>query len=82
MPGWKERPVEEFNKQLAEFVQENDGWVISGNYFDSTGEISWPLASHIVWLNLPLSMVLWQFSKRTFRIAFLKKEHVAITMNR
>ncbi|MGE3856657.1 MAG: toxin [Dehalococcoidia bacterium] len=57
LPGWTERPREEFRAMLSE--QTAEGWVVSGNYISrGSDEILWPRADLLVWLDLPLHVIL------------------------
>lgn len=56
-PGWTEPPREEFRARVSEAVQA-PRWVMSGSYFDAQADISWPLATQVLWLDVGLATVL------------------------
>lgn len=66
LPGWQERPREEFRARLSE-VTALDGWVVDGNYRVRAGDLLWGRADTVVWLDLPRWTVLRQVTARTFR---------------
>ena len=47
-------------------------WELSGRY----GDIVWPRADTVVWLNYSLPLILWRLTRRTFRRAVLKEEYL------
>jgi adenylate kinase family enzyme len=50
LPGWKARDKEEFKNIVADFLNENDDWVIDGNYLRITPE-RFQLADMIIYLD-------------------------------
>jgi adenylate kinase family enzyme len=64
-PGWTEPPREEFRARVAEAVQA-DRWVMSGSYFDVQGDISWPLATQVLWLDVGLLTVIPRILHRSW----------------
>jgi adenylate kinase family enzyme len=65
-PNWTPRPREEFAARVAE-VAELPGWVVDGNYASRTGDVLWPMADLVVWLDLPLWVLLPRIVRRTTR---------------
>jgi adenylate kinase family enzyme len=65
LPGWKERPMEEFRELVSRTVV-MDGWVIDGNY-SRVRDIVWNRADTIIWLDYPLPVILGRVTRRTFR---------------
>jgi len=58
LPGWTERPHEEFRAMLAEQTA-GDDWVVSGNYISrGSDEILWTRADLLIWLDLPLHVLI------------------------
>lgn len=66
LPGWTERPLEEFKAVVAEHTA-SDGWVTDGNYREVVTEVVWPRAQMVVWLDLPRGIVMRQVIRRTLR---------------
>lgn len=62
-PGWRENPREQFYAQLTPQMA-HDRWVIDGNY-SFARELIWPRADTAVWLDYPLSIILWRLFRRT-----------------
>jgi adenylate kinase family enzyme len=69
LPGWKERPREEF-RALTEKAAQQESWVFAGNYFSKATDITWPRADTIIWLDLPFLPNFWQLLKRTVRRSY------------
>ncbi|RYG23168.1 adenylate kinase [bacterium] len=65
LPGWTERPVEEFRALVAE-VAAKPQWAISGNY-GKANEFIVPIADTVVWLDYSFPVVFGRLLKRTFR---------------
>lgn len=64
-PGWEETPVDEFRAAIAAALDQNqDGWVIDGNYAQVQGSIL-PRADTVVWLHVPLPILLFRLVRRT-----------------
>ncbi|MFQ5943266.1 MAG: adenylate kinase [Anaerolineales bacterium] len=62
--NWTPSPRDEFLERVRRAV-EGDEWVLDGNY-SYTRAVTWPRATHLMWLNLPFRVVLWRSVKRTF----------------
>jgi adenylate kinase family enzyme len=62
-PGWEKAPKEEFRSAVLAEIEAED-WTICGNYSAVRNEV-WKRATHIVWLNYGLPVVLWWWLKRT-----------------
>jgi len=63
LPNWRERSDEEFLALLQEELEHNKHWIIVGNY-SVTKPITWPQATHFIWLNYPFRVVLYRSVKR------------------
>lgn len=72
LPGWQERPDDEFLPMVEQAVV-GDRWVLSGNY-RRTQHLTWPRATTIVWLDLPKPAVMRQVVARTVRRAVTGEE--------
>lgn len=94
LPGWKERPLEEF-RGLVDAATQGEKWVLAGNYFSKANDITWPRADTVIWLDMPFAVNFWQLFKRTvkrlrtgevicngnyesFRLQFMTKESLFI----
>jgi adenylate kinase family enzyme len=66
LPGWVERPTEEFAALVAEGVT-GERWVIDGNYSNVAQPLVWGRADTVVWLDLPRRTVMRQIVWRTIR---------------
>jgi adenylate kinase family enzyme len=62
-PGWRHRERDEF-RRLVEQAVSAPGWVADGNY-GMLRDLLWPRATHVIWLNYPLPLVVWQVTRRT-----------------
>jgi adenylate kinase family enzyme len=65
VPDWTMRPADEF-WALVDQATRSDAWVVDGNYSRSR-DIVWPRADTIIWLDYPLSLILWRLWWRTLR---------------
>lgn len=72
LPQWRERPNEELRK-LVEQETSAKSWVVDGNY-SRVRDITWPRATHIVWLDYSFPVVLYRAMRRTIRRAYTKEE--------
>ncbi|KAF8320666.1 hypothetical protein DL93DRAFT_2052502 [Clavulina sp. PMI_390] len=57
MPEWKQRPAEDMQARVGEFVATHPSWVIDGNYFRKIGTLALDKSTHIIWLDPPF----WKF---------------------
>ena len=64
-PDWTPLDKDSFRERLAEALT-CDGWVVDGNYFGYR-DLTHARADTLVWLDYPLSLVLWRVSVRTAR---------------
>lgn len=69
LPGWRERPKEEFEALAAEALAATR-WVVSGNYSRVSGPHE-AKADTIVWLDYPKGVVFWRVLSRTVRRCLL-----------
>ena len=60
---WHEVSVNEFRDRVIAAAK-TDCWIIDGNY-SAVRDITWSLADLVVWLDYPLSVVLWRLLTRT-----------------
>lgn len=75
LPGWEERPDEEFRAELEEFVSGHRRWIVDGNY-NSHGarDVAWPRADTFVWLDMPRHVVMRSVIARTLRRVITREE--------
>lgn len=73
LPNWLKRPNEEAEQLLADFVNMHDSWVITGNYTGMSSSISWPKATHVVWLHYPLHTIMYRYFTRTYKRIITKE---------
>ncbi len=64
-PRWTEAPNDVMRARVAAATA-GDGWVVDGNYA-VVRDIVWGRAQAVVWLDYPLSTVLWRYATRTRR---------------
>lgn len=62
LPHWEKRNEDEF-VLLVKKATSNDTWIICGNQ-SKYRSIFWPKADLIIWLDLPLSVLIWRVFKR------------------
>jgi len=72
LPDWQMRPLNEF-RSLVNDVVEQDRWVIDGNY-SKVRDITWPRATHLVWLNYPFWTIFSRALSRTTRRVATREE--------
>ena len=73
LPNWIMRPRPEAKQVLQKFVNEKSSWIISGNYTDISLDVTWPLATHVIWLHYPLRIILYRYFTRTFNRIVTRK---------
>jgi len=72
LPEWQTRDPETYAALLHEAI-ERDHWAISGNYAKQAGQKVLARATHLVWLDYSLPVVLSRVLKRTARRNFLRE---------
>ncbi len=71
---WQPLPDREFRARVADFALKPE-WVIDGNYTShGLGDLLWPAADTLVWLDLPRYVVMRRVILRTLRRAFTREE--------
>jgi adenylate kinase family enzyme len=66
LPGWQERPKEELRHKIETEIIPLDQWIVSGNYTTAGRNNIWKEAQTVIWLDLPLSTILYRYVKRTY----------------
>ncbi len=65
--GWTPRHPDELRADLAAFVA-GDRWVVDGNYVHlGVGDLVWPRADTVLWVDPPRQVVMRQVIHRTLR---------------
>jgi adenylate kinase family enzyme len=62
-PGWQRAAEQSFFDQVIRHAG-TDEWIIDGNY-EAVRDIVWVRAQSLIWLDYPLSTVLWRLLRRT-----------------
>jgi adenylate kinase family enzyme len=63
-PNWQAAPLEVFRSRVEKATRA-EKWIVAGNYH-VVRDLIWPQAEAIIWLDYPLTTVLWQLTCRTF----------------
>ncbi|MGZ3338656.1 MAG: hypothetical protein ACXU9B_02685 [Reyranella sp.] len=69
---WQGAPIELFRHRVERETRD-DGWIVVGNY-GQVRDLVWRPADTLVWLDLPLSLVMWRLTRRTVRRVATKEE--------
>jgi adenylate kinase family enzyme len=64
-PGWIEAPLADFRRDVDRLTQA-PRWAVAGNYAEAR-DLIWPRADTLIWLDLPLTEVLWRSTSRAVR---------------
>jgi adenylate kinase family enzyme len=72
LPDWQTRNPETYAALLQD-ATERDQWAISGNYASQAGQQVLARATHLVWLDYSLPVVLGRVLQRTARRNFLRE---------
>jgi adenylate kinase family enzyme len=69
---WQGAPIELFRHRVERETRD-DGWIVVGNYAQ-VRDLVWRPADTLIWLDLPLSLVMWRLLLRTIRRATTKED--------
>ena len=69
---WQGAPVELFRHRVERETRD-DGWIVVGNY-SQVRDLVWRPADTLVWIDLPLSVVMWRLLRRTIRRTMTKED--------
>jgi len=72
-PNWTPLEIEEFRARVSSFVAQ-PRWIVDGNY-SQVRDIVWPLATTIVFIDLPRRVVMTRVVKRTI-LRIVKRERL------
>jgi adenylate kinase family enzyme len=65
-PDWVEADADVFRARVRA-ATDGDAWVLAGNYFSRTQDITWPRAQCVVFLDVPLSIALARIARRSWQ---------------
>ena len=68
---WQPAPLELFRHRVERETRD-DGWIVVGNY-GQVRDIVWSNADTLIWLDLPLSLVMWRLVRRTVQRAATRR---------
>ena len=66
-PNWRAASASELRAALEATLDDEQGWVVDGNYDSKLGSLALDRAELIVWLDLPLQLKLVRLVRRTSR---------------
>ena len=69
---WQGAPIELFRHRVERETR-GDGWIVVGNYAQ-VRDLVWRPADTLIWLDLPLSLVMWRLLRRTLRRVATQEE--------
>jgi adenylate kinase family enzyme len=69
---WQPAPLELFRHRVERETRDG-GWIVVGNY-GQVRDLVWQPADTLVWLDLPLPLVMWRLTRRTFYRAATRRE--------
>jgi adenylate kinase family enzyme len=69
---WQGAPVELFRHRVERETRD-DGWIVVGNY-GQVRDLVWRPADTLIWLDMPLSLVMWRLLRRTVRRVTTREE--------
>jgi len=71
-PDWTPRELSEFRERVRR-ATEGTRWIVDGNY-SAVRDIVWSRADTLVWLDYPLSRILWRLLRRTMHRVLSREE--------
>ena len=69
---WQPAPLELFRYRVENEIRDGD-WIVVGVY-GQVRDLTWRAADTLIWLDLPLTLVMWRLFWRTVRRAFTKED--------
>lgn len=70
--NWTEASTEVFRSRVDNFTAQEQ-WIVDGNFATRVSDIAWARATHIIWLDYPLSLILKQFITRSITRSFKRE---------
>jgi adenylate kinase family enzyme len=80
LPGWRQRPEEDFMAQVGEAVS-GAAWILDGNY-DRSRAVKWATVECVVWIDYSLGRTMYQAVRRALVRSIGRKEIWPGTGNR
>lgn len=74
LPNWVEKEREVFINDVKNATEDIEEWIVSGSYQSVLKDSVWQEATHIIWLDYPLNLILRRYFIRTYRRVFLKEK--------
>lgn len=68
-PGWislDSTDPQELERRIRQATAGN-GWVVAGSYRNYSQRLFWPRLHSVVWLDLPMSLLVWRVIKRSWQ---------------
>lgn len=74
-PGWTAMSIADPNEFIRRVTQATagDAWVVDGNY-GMAQQVTWPRATHLVWLDYDRPVIMWRVIRRTLVRAVCRTE--------
>lgn len=73
LPNWQVRPNDDLRALVRQMTDDNDRWVIDGNY-SILRDILWARADTAIWLDYSFHLTLWRLTRRTVRRITTKED--------
>lgn len=73
-PNWTEASAVELQGRVRSVLDDEQGWVVEGNYDSKLGTLLLDRADLVVWLDLPLGTKLFRLARRTARRVFRREQ--------
>ena len=70
--NWTRANTEQFRQRVEQFTNQTH-WVLDGN-FQIARDLIWPQATHIIWLDYNLPIILYRFFIRSIRRSLFKEK--------
>ena len=71
--NWSGSTDEDFFPKVEAIIQENENWIIDGNY-GRTMDITWPKADTVIWIDYPFWLVFYQNFSRAIKRSITREE--------
>ena len=72
-PNWTPIRGNDFRARVAAIARESE-WVVDGNYSGKIRDLLWERVQTVVWLDLPLSLILWRLVRRGIQRSMSREE--------
>jgi adenylate kinase family enzyme len=71
--NWTESEPEEFRAKITKAINDNQGWVMHGNY-NKVRDLTWGNTETLIWLDYSKSVVMYRVIKRSLKRIFTQEE--------